>query len=152
MHMTHVRLFLARSRSFFTPSLNSPVFMWASYPPRRYPPSSLPSQTYTIPCLGNHFSISCFLKCSILDVGKLRMSIKASMLCSESKAKNFSIDLLLCPMVHIVVCRVFNATIHPILAFSKFRHVPFHLFHFTCQFSKSRFNAQRVHSNWWQEC
>jgi len=47
------------------------------------------------------------------------------MLCSESKAKNFSIDLLLCPMVHNSVSRVLKATTH-LVSLSKFHSVPFH--------------------------
>jgi len=112
MHIMHARLCLASSRSFSTPSLKTSVFIYASYPPRRYPPSSLPSQTYSILCWGNHLSISSFLKCSILDVGKLRMSTKTLILCSSRRVKNFSIDLLLCPIVHIAVCRFFKATTH----------------------------------------
>lgn len=102
IHMIHVFFCPAISSSFLIPFLKSLVFMCALYPPCRYPPNSLPSQTYSTPFCGNPRSISSRLKCSIFDVGKLRTSTRTWMSYSSSNSKNVWIERLLCPIVHIV--------------------------------------------------
>jgi len=153
MHIIHVLFCLAISMSFLNPSLKISVSMCFLYPPLLYPPSSFPSQMYSTPCLGSQTSIFSRLKCSTLDVGKLRISTRALISFSFSRSVKVSIERLLWPIVHMVVffswvlffvkslissslaefqvfvgfCSVFETVVYFLVIFSKFFNFLFDL-------------------------